>query len=182
MNRSLPVLALLAFLGLHSATAHADRGPELAATDVLTGVIPLGALAVAWWTDDVEGQKQWLRNTILNQAVAGGLRLAFDQTSLGERPNGKRYGFPSGHEAFVMSGASFLGERYGWKWGVPAYVLSAYVGYVRVREDKHHTRDVVAAAAVAYGVALLTVTPEHATHLAPVVGPDFIGIRWERSF
>ena len=81
-----------------------------------------------------------------------------------------------------MSGATFLGQRYGWKWGIPAYLAAACVAYVRVDEDKHHWRDVIAASTLAYGVALLTVTPENATYLAPVIGPDFLGLRWQRSF
>jgi membrane-associated phospholipid phosphatase len=81
-----------------------------------------------------------------------------------------------------MSGATFLGERYGWKWGTPAYLASAYVAYVRVDNGHHHRRDVIASGALAYGVALLTVTPANATHLAPVIGPNFLGLRWQRSF
>jgi len=29
---------------------------------------------------------------------------------------------------------------------------------------------------------LLTVTPLNAIHLAPIIGPDWLGIRFERSF
>jgi membrane-associated phospholipid phosphatase len=61
-------------------------------------------------------------------------------------------------------------------------MAAAYVAYVRVDEDKHHWRDVIASGALGYGVALLTVTPEHATHIAPVIGPGFLGLRWQRSF
>lgn len=182
MTRLLRVWLMVAALGLHAATAPAGDGPAVASTDVLAAVVPLTALGVAYFTDDTEGQKQWLRNTVANQVLVSALRLGFNQTSLGERPNGHQYGFPSGHVAFVMSGAAFLGERYGWKWGTPAYLATAYVAYVRVNEDKHHWRDVIAAGALGYGVALLTVTPENATHLAPVIGPDFLGLRWQRSF
>jgi membrane-associated phospholipid phosphatase len=167
--------------GLHTATAIAGNADILSA-DILTGVVPLTGLVVAYCTDDTEGRKQWLRNTGVNQVLTSALRLGFNETSLGERPNGNEYGFPSGHVALVMSGATFLGERYGWKWGAPAYLASAYVGYVRVDNDHHHWRDVIASGALAYGVALLTVTPEKATYLAPVVGPDFLGLRWQRSF
>jgi len=110
------------------------------------------------------------------------LRLGFNETSLGERPDGNDYGFPSGHVAFVMSGATFIEKRYGWKWGIPAYLAAASVAYVRVDEDKHHWRDVLASGALAYGVAMLTVTPKNAIYLAPIIGPDFIGLRWSRSF
>jgi membrane-associated phospholipid phosphatase len=181
MTRYLLVSLIVSALSWHAAPAFALDNDILAA-DVLTAVIPLTGIAVAYFTDDTLGQKQWLRNTVVNQVLVSALRLGFNETSLGERPNGHSYGFPSGHEAFVMSGAAFLGERYGWKWGTPAYMAAAYVAYVRVDEDKHHWRDVIASGILGYGVALLTVTPENATYLAPVIGPDFIGMRWERSF
>lgn len=182
MTKYLLVCLMIAALGFPVVTASAGNGPAIAATDVLTGVVPLSGLLIAYVTDDVEGQKQWLRNTGVNQILATALRVGFNETSLGERPNGGEYAFPSGHVAFVMSGASFLGERYGWKWGAPAYLAAAYVAYVRVDEDKHHWRDVLASGALAYGVAMLTVTPENAESLAPVIGPDFLGLRWQRSF
>lgn len=180
--RYLLLYLFVAAIGMHAATATAGNGPEVLVTDILTGVVPLTGLAVAYFTDDIEGQKQWLRNTGVNQVFITALRVGFNETSLGERPNGHPYGFPSGHVAFVSSGATFLGQRYGWKWGVPAYLATAYVAYVRVDEDKHRWRDVISAGALAYGVALLTVTPKNALYLAPVIGPDFLGLRWQRSF
>jgi membrane-associated phospholipid phosphatase len=182
--RYLVVCLIIAALGLNatSAIAGQDYGTDELVSDVLTGVVPLTGLAVAVFTGDTEGQKQWLRNTGVNQVLTSALRLGFNETYLGKRPNGSGYGFPSGHEAFVMSGATFLGQRYGWKWGVPAYLAAAYVARVRVVNNHHHVQDVVASAALAYGVALLTITSEHATHLAPVIGPHFLGLRWQRSF
>lgn len=182
MTRYLLACAIVAILGLHATPVTAGNGPDVVATDILTAVVPLTGLAVAYFTDDIEGQKQWLRNTAVNQVLTTALRVGFNQTSLGERPDGNPYGFPSGHQAFITSGAAFLGERYGWKWGAPAYMAAAYVAYVRVEEDKHHWRDVLASGALAYGVALLTVTPENATYLAPIIGPQFLGLRWQRSF
>lgn len=182
MTRYLLVCLIIAALGLPPAIALAGNGPDIIATDILTAVVPLTGLVVAYFTDDTEGQKQWLRNTGVNQVLVSALRLGFNETSLGERPNGHSYGFPSGHVAFVMSGATFLGERYGWQWGVPAYMAASYVAYTRVHEDKHHWRDVIASGTMAYGVALLTVTPENASYMAPIIGPDFLGLRWQRSF
>jgi membrane-associated phospholipid phosphatase len=56
------------------------------------------------------------------------------------------------------------------------------VSYIRVDIDKHHWRDVIVGGALGYGVALLTVTPLNAVHLAPIIGPDWLGIRFQRSF
>jgi membrane-associated phospholipid phosphatase len=184
MTRYLLVWLMVIALGLNATAAMAgsERGSDIWAADILTGVVPLTGLAVAYFTDDTEGQKEWLRNIVVNQVLTSALRLGFNETSWGRRPDGNDYGFPSGHVACVMAGATFLGERYGWKWGAPAYLASAYVAYVRIDNDKHHWRDVIAASALAYGVALLTVTPKNATFLAPIIGPDFIGLRWQRSF
>lgn len=182
MTRYLLLCAFVAIFALHATPVKAGNGPDVAATDILTAVVPLTGLAVAYFSDDREGQIQWLRNTGVNQVFITALRVGFNETSLGERPNGGLYGFPSGHQAFITSGAAFLGERYGWKWGTPAYMAAAYVAYARVDNDKHHWRDVIASSTLAYGIALLTVTPENATYLAPIIGPDFLGMRWQRSF
>lgn len=174
-------VALAALLGLYCGAAAAHNNEDTAA-DVVTGVVPLGAYALAYFKDDDLGQRQWLFNTgaelILNTAARG----IFDQTSLGRRPNGNHYGFPSGHAGFVFSGAAFLQDRYGWQYGVPAYVLASAVAYERVDRHHHRARDVIAGAALSIGISKLFVTPENATHLAPVIGPDFLGMRWQRSF
>jgi len=160
----------------------AARGADNLSGDIITGVVPAAAFALAYFQGDVEGEKQWLRNTLVNQTLTSAARLGFNNTSWGKRPDGGPYGFPSGHVAFLASGASFLQERYGWEYGVPAWMLTGYVAYVRVDNRNHHWRDVVASSLLAYGVGKLFVTPENALNLAPVIGPDFMGLRWERSW
>ena len=150
--------------------------------DIVTGVLPLTALAITRYKDDDEGTKQLLRATGASLVVISSLRLAFNQTDWGERPNGSPYGFPSGHVGFLTPTATFLQDRYGWKYGLPAYAATAYVGWVRVDTDHHRWRDVIAAGVVSWGVSRLFVTPHNATHIAPVVGPDWLGMRIERSF
>jgi len=144
--------------------------------------IPVTGFVVAYFKDDVEGEKQLLRNVIVNQLLTSIARVGFNETSWGTRPSGNGYGFPSGHISFAGAGASFLSERYGWKYGVPAWLATGYVANNRVQGNHHHWRDVIASGVLSYGVGKLFVTPEKATYLAPVIGPDFIGMRWERSW
>lgn len=179
MRFSLPA-ALAILLCLHSATAAAITR-ELPA-DIATGLLPLAAYSIAYFKDDDEGENQFLRSTAVSLVVNTTLRLAFNQTHYGERPNGSPYGFPSGHTAFVTSSAAFLQDRYGWKYGLPAYAIVGYVAWVRVDTGHHRWRDVVAGGVLSYGISKLFVTPRNATHIAPVIGPDFLGMRWERSF
>ena len=160
----------------------AQGGSSETSADVVMAAVPLTALAIAFFKGDTEGEKQWLRNVLANQALTSVARLAFNDHNIGIRPNGHEYGFPSGHVAFAGSGAAFLSERYGWRYGVPAWLATAYVANNRVNSNHHHWRDVIASGAIAYGIGKLFVTPENATHLAPVIGPQFVGLRWERSF
>jgi membrane-associated phospholipid phosphatase len=158
------------------------EGSEESSADIVTLLIPLGTYAIANSKDDDEGKSQFLRSTGMSLVLNSAARLAFNETSWGERPNGKEYGFPSGHTAFVVSSAAFLQDRYGWQYGVPAYLLSGYVAYVRVDTEHHRWRDIIAGAALSYGVSKLYVTPQHATQIAPVVGPDYLGMSWKRSW
>jgi len=72
-------------LGLHAATATAE--PDICATDIVTAVVPLTALAVAYFKDDTEGEKQWLRNIVVNQVLTSALRVGFNETSI---PSGNK--------------------------------------------------------------------------------------------
>lgn len=174
-------IALLALLLALLTTYPAQADSSLIGHIVMTA-IPVSAIAVAYAKDDVEGEKQWLRNVIANESIISLARLGFNETDWGRRPNGHPYGFPSGHVAFAGAGASFYSERYGWKYGIPAWLATTYVAYNRVDNNVHRWRDVIAAGVVSFGVGKLFVTPENATHLAPVVGPDWIGMRWQRSW
>lgn len=180
MTRFFSSIAIAALLSFHCGLA--AGGEEELPADIVTGLLPLASYAIAHFKDDEEGEKQLLRTNVASLVVTTTLRVAFNQTRWGERPNGSSYGFPSGHAAFAMSSASFLQDRYGWKYGVPAYALAGYVSYVRVDTDHHRWRDVITGAAISYGITKLFVTPQNATHLAPIIGPEFIGLRWERSY
>lgn len=182
LSRVLSLCAVLAS-AIAAPNAFAIAGWEETAGDVLTGVIPVGAY---WWTfheDDPEGRKQFYWCVGTNEVVNSALRLGFNQTYLGKRPNGHEYGFPSGHVGFIMSGAAFLSIRYGWKLGVPAYAASTYVAYTRVETHHHRWRDVIAAAVVAQGIGNLTVTPDdHPPEVTPVIEAGYVGLQWNHAF
>lgn len=181
MRRYFLSLMLLAGLAGAGPAAAADS-TTLLVNDIATGLLPIATFGVAYFKHDREGEIEWMRVTGVNEVVNTALRVGFNQTDLGRRPDGSRYGFPSGHAGFVFSQAAFLQQRYGWGYGAPAYALATAISYIRVREDKHYWRDVIAGGALGYGVALVTVTPYKAVHLAPIVGPKWLGLRFEKSF
>jgi hypothetical protein len=70
------------------------------------------------------------------------------------------YGFPSFHTATTFTIASVVDEYYGWKAGVPAYVLAGLVGWSRIDQREHDLSDVVFGAALGFVVGK-TVSAAH---------------------
>lgn len=163
-------------LSLHSGYAVAD---EQGVGDVVTGLLAIGTVGATYAYDDPEGRRMLIKSTLISYTANGLLRLAFNDTGMGTRPNGKGYGFPSGHVGFMAAGASFLQLRYGWKLGVPAYLATGYVAYIRVEKTNHHRwEDIAAAVVLAHGVALWIVDPyESGVSVVPLLEPEALGVR-----
>lgn len=151
------VLTLAALCSLAvPATARATDS-DLLAGDILQYAVPAAALAATWHFDDREGRWELLKDYGSTMLTTYALKIAFNKTSLGTRPNGGDYSFPSGHTASACSGGFFLQRRYGWQWGAPALAAALYTGWSRVDEHEHRWRDVIAGCAVGYGFSLLFV-------------------------
>ena len=97
-----------------------------------------------------------------------------------ERPNGAKdgYAFPSGHTSCAFAGATLLNKRFGWKVGVPAYILAGYVGWTRIRVDRHDVWDVIAGSVVGIGSIYLFTNKKNETQfkISRVNGYSTFGI------
>ncbi|HVZ21617.1 MAG TPA: phosphatase PAP2 family protein [Vicinamibacterales bacterium] len=85
-----------------------------------------------------------VRGQIVGGILADGIKLAVPRA----RPTGSKYSFPSGHTEAAFVTATVLERHYGWKAGVPAYALAAYVGASRLAEYQHFTSDVLFGAGI----------------------------------
>jgi membrane-associated phospholipid phosphatase len=115
-----------------------------------------------------------VRAQLITMAFTQGLKLSVGRT----RPDGTRYSFPSGHSSATFATASVLQRHYGWKAGVPAYGLAAYVAASRLSENKHYASDVIFGAALGI-VAGRAVTVGHGAStfaLMPIAVPKGAGI------
>jgi len=97
-----------------------------------------------------------IRAQALNAVVTLTTKVAVDR----ERPDGGTRSFPSGHVSATFASAAVLAEHYGWKVGVPAYAVSGFIGWTRVRDRQHWLSDVVFGSAVGI-VAGKAVTGSH---------------------
>lgn len=61
-----------------------------------------------------------------------------------------RSSFPSGHAASAFATATSLSYSYGWKAGVPAFLIASSVSIARVSENAHWLSDIVAGASLGF--------------------------------
>ncbi|MDO1512838.1 phosphatase PAP2 family protein [Maribacter confluentis] len=130
--------------------------------DVLLFAMPASALTSSLIAGDYNGTWQFTKGFALNQVVTIGLKYATNK----KRPynNGNR-AFPSGHTSTTFQSAAFIQKRYGWSYGLPAYILAGYTGYSRIKAQKHDGWDVLAGAVVGIGSAYIFTTPYQQEHM-----------------
>src|SRR5260370_41746663 len=61
------------------------------------------------------------------------------------RPDGSdKLSFPSGHTSNALAWATVGAHYYGWKLGVPGYLVAGMIGVARMEKRAHHLSDVLA--------------------------------------
>lgn len=141
--------------------------------------MPLTAVGITYYHDDMQGFKE-LAYTLSATALT---TVLLKKTVKKERPDGSGDdAFPSGHAAITFSTASFLEKRYGWKYGVPAYLLASWTAYTRVDADKHEIEDVLAGAAIGYAFSYFFVSENQTLQIAPLVSKNHVGLSAYMTF
>ena len=118
--------------------------------------VPVSAAMISNYKHDYDGVIQLYTNVLVTQLVTNNIKYATKHTAWGTRPNGNKNSFPSGHASAAFSGAAYLYYRYGLEYAALPYLIAAGVGASRVHNDKHHVRDVVAAALLSQGIAYVS--------------------------
>jgi membrane-associated phospholipid phosphatase len=116
-----------------------------AAGDILAYLMPATTFGATYYLHDEEGRWQFSKGFATSFAVTLGLKQTVDK----ERPDGSdNQSFPSGHATAAFQSAHYIKKRYGWRYGLPAYLGAAFVGYSRVHAKKHDNADVLAGAVI----------------------------------
>ena len=143
--------------------------------DAMQFVLPGIGLGLTAYYGDKEGAKQWAWSELTSIGTTTVLKGVYGKV----RPNNSdsNLSFPSGHTTAVFWGASFLDQRYGKWWGVPAYAAATVTAYSRVISDNHHIDDTLMGASIALMSSWYWVTPhEGAVSLIPFQQNDAVGV------
>ncbi len=127
---------------------------------------------------------------VLNVVYFQSIKLVAQRT----RPNGSNnQSFPSGHTSNAFALATVAERHYGWKIGVPAYLLAGAMGASRMKQDMHYFSDVVAGATLGYIVGRTVVRVNNrpladgsgrgaSLNVAPIVARRARGVQLSLSF
>ncbi|MBV7315982.1 phosphatase PAP2 family protein [Shewanella sp. NIFS-20-20] len=142
--------------------------------DIVHLALPATALAATvFYEDGDQGMWQFAKAAVSARLVTEGLKFAIDK----ERPDGSgNDSFPSGHTTDSFMAATFIQQRYGWQYGLPAYVGATFVAYSRVESDKHYLGDVLAGAAIGALAGWYFTDPYQDINVIPIVGNGQYGL------
>jgi membrane-associated phospholipid phosphatase len=115
-----------------------------------------------------------IRAQAVNAVLTTGIKVSVNRT----RPNGGPHSFPSGHTSSAFATATVLQQHFGWKAGVPAYGLAAFVAGSRLQENRHYLSDVIFGAAVGIvsGRAVTVRMGRARFAVAPMAAPGGTGV------
>lgn len=175
-----PLYALLFVLfSLVSTFAEAKSSLEKSG-DILHLLIPAAAFgATLVIEDDYQGSWQLVKSGVVSRVAVEGIKFAVDK----DRPDGSGDdSFPSGHTADSFAAATFIQQRYGWQWAIPAYIGATFVGYSRVESDKHFVEDVLAGAAIGIISGLYFTELYSGITISPTAGNGHYGLNFSGTF
>lgn len=137
--------AALAIAGCTASPASAGERGWAHASSIGRDALVVASLGIPAVQGDWEGDKE----AVLSLGGAFLVTTALKHSVHEERPDhSDDLSFPSGHTSRSFAAAATLEKRYGWKVGLPAHVVAAFVGVARVKADKHFVHDVIAGAAI----------------------------------
>jgi len=149
-----------------SSPLYARDDVEIAG-NIIAIAIPVTAGGIILSKNDQEGFVQFSKASLATLGATAALKYSINT----ERPNGGSHSFPSGHTSVAFSGASFLQKRYGWKYGIPAYIAASFVGWTRIESDNHYLKDVLAGAALGVISTYIFTDP----YLKGIAATPFVG-------
>lgn len=147
----------------------APRRAVRTAGDVLAISLPVAATTATLILKDWKGLEQGAFTAATTLGVTYALKYSIHKMRPDRSDNRS---FPSMHTALAFSAATYVTRRYGWQYGVPAYALSAFVGFSRIYGKKHDTWDVLTGAAIGAASAMAFTRPyakKHEVSVAPMV-------------
>lgn len=116
-----------------------------------------------------------LRAQVANGIVTRSLKLIPRARPHQETASTWHGSFPSGHTSASFTTATVIQRRFGWRAGLPAYVLASYVGLSRLHRN-HYLSDVAFGAGLGIAAGLAVNQPSRGAVISPILAPGVAGL------
>jgi PAP2 superfamily protein len=133
----------------NSMGSFADFGNDFWGEGVYQGLIALSMFSGGMY---LENEKMMTTGEVLVEAqIIQGILINVIKPIAGKkRPDGSDdFSFPSGHTGTAFCTAAVLHDRYGWKYGAPAYAFAIITAMARMDVQAHWLPDTVMGATIA---------------------------------
>ena len=180
-NFKLRTYVLILLISLYTTGSYSQSSAIETSGDILLYTLPATALTTTLLIKDYEGTEQFAEGFFLNQIITFSIKGIVKK----ERPEGDGFdSFPSGHTSTTFQSAAFIQRRYGWKYGIPAYLLAGWTGYSRIDADRHDVADVLTGAVIGIASSYLFTKPyeKQAYDLSLSGGLDGVMVRFSYRF
>lgn len=160
MRRVLSLFAAACAFGTVATAGSLETSGKLVAY-----AMPISAAAVTIYKKDWDGLLQLTVVTGLTYGTAYGLKQLVKSCRPYAKPcvhGGPGWdSFPSTTSALSSAPSSFLWRRYGWEWGLPAFIISKYPSYALQHSHKNKLVDSLATMGISWGYNYLLTTRYH---------------------
>jgi membrane-associated phospholipid phosphatase len=116
-----------------------------------------------------------IRTQVVNAIFTRGLKLVPRARPYQESATLTKGSFPSGHTSAAFATATVIQRKWGWRAGVPAYAVAAFVGTTRL-QHVHYLSDVTFGAALGIASGLAVKLPGPGPSIAPLMAPGVAGV------
>ena len=116
-----------------------------------------------------------IRTQVVNAIFTRGLKLLPRPRPYQESATPTKGSFPSGHTSAAFATATVIQRKWGWRAGVPAYAVAAFVGATRL-QHVHYLSDVTFGAALGIASGLAVKLPGTGPAIAPIMAPGVAGV------
>jgi PAP2 superfamily protein len=116
-----------------------------------------------------------VRTQMVNAILTRGLKLIPRARPYQDTATPTKGSFPSGHTSAAFATATVFQRKWGWKAGVPAYLVATFIGVTRL-ENVHYLSDVTFGAAIGVASGLAIKLPGPHPTVAPLIAPGVVGV------
>ncbi len=144
------VLAGACLLSPSAAGASTPDPSMRKAANIVTIALPITAIGVS-----LLHHRDWkgIGEFAVSAGLTVGSALIIRQIVRNQRPDhlGDFHSLTPPDLALADASSDYMWSRYGWRYGVPAYLASAFVSYALTDAKKNHWYDTLATGALAFG-------------------------------